>query len=55
MLCIIGGGITEAAMGEGVLHRGSSWPESGRSIRLLEDALEKRDLLPNMLEQFTCD
>jgi len=48
MLWTIGGGIIEAAMGEGERQRGSSWLESDSRSRRLEEAWEKNDALRNM-------
>ncbi len=49
VLSTIGGGIIEAAIGEGDLQRGSSRLESESRPCLLEDARENRDLLFDML------
>ena len=49
VLCKIGGGMIEAAMGEGDLQRGSSWLESENRSRLLEEARENRDLVSAIL------
>lgn len=44
MLSTIGGGIIDAAMGEGLLQRGSSRLESESSPCLFEETFENKDL-----------
>lgn len=45
---MIGGGIIEAAMGDGVRQRGSSWLELEGSRPLLDETLANHDLLEDM-------
>lgn len=48
MLWTIGGGIIEAAIGEGERQRGNSWLESESRSRRLDEEREKKEALRNM-------
>lgn len=48
VLWTIGGGIIEAAIGDGERQRGSSWLESDRRSRRLEEEREKNEVLRNI-------